>query len=91
MAHVITEPCIDIKDRSCVEACPVDCIHDAGEHLVIDPASCVDCGACIPACPVSAIYETLDVPTEWEPFIDRAVAWQEGARPATNRRLDSPQ
>ena len=90
MAHVITEPCIDTKDRSCVEVCPVDCIHDAGEHLVIDPSACVDCGACIPACPVSAIYEKLDVPTEWEPFIDRAVAYQVGGRRATGHRPGSP-
>ena len=27
MAYVIAEPCIDIKDTACVDACPVDCIH----------------------------------------------------------------
>jgi ferredoxin len=27
MAYVIAEPCIDTKDNSCVEVCPVDCIH----------------------------------------------------------------
>ena len=28
MTCIITEPCIDIKDRSCVDVCrPVDCIH----------------------------------------------------------------
>ena len=26
MAYVIAEPCIGIKDNSCVEACPVDAI-----------------------------------------------------------------
>ena len=26
MTYVIAEPCIDIKDRSCVDVCPVDCI-----------------------------------------------------------------
>ena len=26
MAYVIAEPCIDTKDNSCVEVCPVDCI-----------------------------------------------------------------
>jgi NAD-dependent dihydropyrimidine dehydrogenase PreA subunit len=24
---VINEPCIGVKDNSCVEVCPVDCIH----------------------------------------------------------------
>ena len=27
MSHVIAEPCIATKDTSCVEVCPVDCIH----------------------------------------------------------------
>ncbi len=27
MAYIIAEPCIGVKDRSCVEVCPVDCIH----------------------------------------------------------------
>lgn len=27
MAFVIAEPCIGYCDTSCVEACPVDCIH----------------------------------------------------------------
>ena len=27
MAYYITETCIDVKDKACVEVCPVDCIH----------------------------------------------------------------
>lgn len=27
MAYVIAEPSIGVKDASCVDACPVDCIH----------------------------------------------------------------
>ena len=27
MTYVIAEPCIDLKDLSCVEVRPVDCIH----------------------------------------------------------------
>jgi NAD-dependent dihydropyrimidine dehydrogenase PreA subunit len=27
MTYVIAEPCIGTKDNSCVEVCPVDCIH----------------------------------------------------------------
>ena len=27
MTYIITEPCIDVLDKSCVEVCPVDCIH----------------------------------------------------------------
>ena len=54
MTYVITEPCIDVKDRACVDVCPVDCIHDEGDAdrmLYIDPDECIDCGACEPSCP----------------------------------------
>lgn len=27
MAYIITEPCVGVCDTSCVEVCPVDCIH----------------------------------------------------------------
>ena len=30
MTYIIAEPCIDIKDKSCVDVCPVDCIHEFG-------------------------------------------------------------
>jgi NAD-dependent dihydropyrimidine dehydrogenase PreA subunit len=56
MAYVIAEPCIGTKDRACVDACPVDCIHpkadeagsDTADQLFIDPVECIDCGACVP-------------------------------------------
>ena len=60
MPYVIAESCIDVKDKSCVEACPVDCIYDGGDQLLINPDECIDCGACLPECPVNAIYEDED-------------------------------
>jgi len=45
VTYIIAEPCIDIKDKSCVDVCPVDCIHEAGRMLVIDPEECIDCFA----------------------------------------------
>jgi NAD-dependent dihydropyrimidine dehydrogenase PreA subunit len=77
MTYVITNPCIGVKDASCVDVCPVDCIHPApGEPdfepetmLYINPDECIDCGACEPACPVSAIFEESAVPAEWQNFI----------------------
>src|SRR2546423_3713417 len=45
MTYIIAEPCIDIKDKSCVDVCPVDCIHEAARVLVIDPEECIDCFA----------------------------------------------
>ena len=32
MTYIIAEPCIDIKDLSCVDVCPVDCIHVADSY-----------------------------------------------------------
>jgi NAD-dependent dihydropyrimidine dehydrogenase PreA subunit len=45
VTYIIAEPCIDIKDLSCVDVCPVDCIHEYGRILVIDPEECIDCFA----------------------------------------------
>ena len=73
MTYVITEPCIGTKDRSCVDVCPVDCIHgtDEDEQLYIDPAVCIDCAACEAVCPVTAIYYEEDVPEGWKSYIDK--------------------
>lgn len=71
MAFVITEPCVDLKDASCVDVCPVDCIHtsDSDNMYFIDPDECIDCGACEPECPVTAIFEDTDVPDKWQQYI----------------------
>jgi NAD-dependent dihydropyrimidine dehydrogenase PreA subunit len=45
VTYIIGEPCIDIKDRSCVDVCPVDCIHEFERMLIIDPEECIDCFA----------------------------------------------
>ena len=69
MPHIITEPCIGVKDQSCVDVCPVECIYEADDQLYIHPDECIDCGACVPACPVSAIFPEEDVPAGEESFI----------------------
>ena len=78
MTYIIAEPCIDIKDRSCVDVCPVDCIHEAERILVIDPEECIDCGACEPECPVEAIFPEDALPDKWEPFVKINYAYGEG-------------
>ncbi len=55
MTYAISDACVDIKDRTCVEECPVDCIYEGGRRLYIQPYECIDCGACEPVCPVDAI------------------------------------
>ncbi|THF68242.1 ferredoxin family protein [Deinococcus sp. Arct2-2] len=71
MIHVITSPCIGVKDSACTEVCPVECIYDAGNQFVIHPEECIWCGACVPACPVNAIYPEEDVPADQYSFIAR--------------------
>ena len=78
MTFVITEACIGVKDRSCVDVCPVDCIHDEGDEdqqLYIDPDECIDCGACEPACPVTAIFNGDDVPANLQDYIEINAIW----------------
>jgi NAD-dependent dihydropyrimidine dehydrogenase PreA subunit len=77
VAYVITEACIGTKDATCVEVCPVDCIHPApgepgyetSDQLFIDPSECIDCDACTSTCPVNAIYSEVYVPDELQRFI----------------------
>ena len=71
MTHVITEPCINVKDKACVDVCPVDCIHgaDTDPQLYINPNDCIDCTLCVDACPVHAIFAEDDVPGDWSSFI----------------------
>jgi len=68
VTYVITEPCVDLLDRACVEECPVDCIYEGVRMLYIHPGECVECGACDPVCPVEAIFYYEDVPSEWADY-----------------------
>lgn len=72
MTHVIAQPCIDVKDKACVDVCPVDCIHGGDEdpQLYINPADCIDCTLCVDACPVNAIFAEEDLPSEWTAFTE---------------------
>jgi len=82
VTYVIAQPCVDLKDRGCVEECPVDCIYEGNRMLYIHPFECVDCGACEPVCPVEAIFYEDDVPAEWNDYTKANDEFFEG--------LDSP-
>ena len=69
MTYVIVEPCIDVKDKACVEVCPVDCIYEGPNQLFIHPDECIDCGACEPVCPVKAIFAEDETPEQSKHFI----------------------
>jgi ferredoxin len=71
MSYVITEPCVGTKDASCVEVCPVDCIHttDDATQYYIEASECIDCGACVDPCPVDAIYREDEIPPDMVQFV----------------------
>lgn len=72
MPYVITGKCKEEVATSCVDVCPVDCIHppegmslendgkekikSTGEQLYINPEDCIECGACAAECPAEAIF-----------------------------------
>ena len=86
MTYVIAGSCI--KDDSCIEVCPVDCIHpkpgdpdfETAEQLYIDPEVCIDCDACVEACPVDAITSEDMVPPEWQRYIEINADYYKGGR-----------
>lgn len=70
MPYVITNLCIN--DGSCVEVCPVACIHTmpGAPQYYIDPEVCIDCEQCEIVCPVDAIFKDIDMPAEHTASID---------------------
>jgi ferredoxin len=68
--YVITDRCT--RDGSCVEVCPVACIHTTPDapQFYIDPDICIECEQCVVVCPVEAIFLDSDLPAEYLPFID---------------------
>ncbi|MDR1808407.1 MAG: ferredoxin family protein [Propionibacteriaceae bacterium] len=78
MTYVVALPCVDTKDKACVDECPVDCIYEGNRSLYINPEECVDCGACEPVCPVEAIYYEDDLPAEYANFLEANAGFFEG-------------
>ena len=84
MTYVIAGSCV--KDDSCVEGCPVDCIHpkpgapdfETAEQLYIDPEVCIDCDACVEACPVDACFAEDQLPEEWSDYAKKNAEYYAG-------------
>ena len=70
MVYVVTEACVDVQDKSCMQECPADCIFEGGRMTYINPDLCIDCGACVAACPVDAIFYDAELPADQEAFIE---------------------
>ncbi|ORA49777.1 ferredoxin [Mycolicibacterium chubuense] len=90
MTYVIGKSCVDVKDRACVEECPVDCIYEGGRALYIHPDECVDCGACEPVCPVEAIYYEDDLPADQHDHLVDNAAFFSDPLPGREGPLGSP-
>lgn len=75
MTYVIMSPCVGIKDGSCVNVCPVDCIHEGDKMFYIDPEECIACGLCETICPVDAIRPIEEVPEEEVSYIAKNEAF----------------
>ena len=81
MSYVIVGSCVN--DGSCVDVCPVDCIHPTpqtnayhnAEMLYINPAVCVDCNACAETCPIDAIYPVQKLPEKWAEYAEINAAY----------------
>ena len=73
MTFVITDPCKDVKDATCVQVCPVDCIQttDDDDMYYINPDDCIDCAYCVSVCPVNAIFDEFTVPANQRPYIQK--------------------
>jgi uncharacterized protein GlcG (DUF336 family)/NAD-dependent dihydropyrimidine dehydrogenase PreA subunit len=69
--YVITEACIGVKDATCVDVCPVACIHTTPEAPMyyIDPEACIACEQCFFVCPVNAIYLDSDLPENMKQYL----------------------
>jgi len=87
MTFVITDACLDVKDMSCIEVCPVDCIYfdDVDRICYVHPVECIDCNACEPACPVGAIFEEAAVPNDAKEFTEINALWFEDKEAARAR------
>lgn len=70
MPFVIGDGCLDVKDRTCVTHCPVDCIYEGRRKLYIQPDECIDCGACESVCPQEAIFLDATAPDGQEGHVE---------------------
>jgi hypothetical protein len=69
---VIAEPFLGENDLSCVEVCPVDCIHPTKEEQGFDDepqlsAECIDCDASVEARSIDACFAGTSFPASGLP------------------------
>ena len=74
MTYIIAEPCIDIKDKSCIDVCPVDCIHESDRILVIDPDEVADAYPDVPIVGFTNHTDTSGLRAAHEAGFDQVLA-----------------
>lgn len=96
MTFVVTQDCVDVKDKSCIEVCPVDCLYEGGRMMYIRPDQCINCGACEAACPMEAIRFEEELEADNRDYLSiNAQFFEEAEVPKGGRKLgllghDSP-
>jgi NAD-dependent dihydropyrimidine dehydrogenase PreA subunit len=90
MTYVIALPCVNLKDRACVEEWPVDRIYEGQRSLYIHPDECVDCGACEPVRLVEAIYYEDNPPDAFSDYLDDNARFFTDTLPRQEAPLGSP-
>jgi len=90
MTYVIGTACVDVKEKSCVQECPVDCIYEGARTMYINPDECVDCGACKTICRVDAIYWEGDLPDDEQQHLRDNADFFHHTLPGREAPLGSP-
>ncbi|ABD12390.1 (4Fe-4S)-binding protein [Frankia sp. CcI156] len=90
MPFVITAACIDVKDGSCLEGCPADCIYEGDRKMYINPDECTECGACAVSCPVGAAISDDRVPAKDKEFIESEALFFSAVLPGRDAPLGEP-
>jgi Fe-S-cluster-containing hydrogenase component 2 len=88
--YVIGPACVDVMDRSCVDACPVDAIYEGARKLYVHPEECIDCGACEPVCPVDAVVWERDADEVARPHAADAMQFFYALLPGRSEALAEP-
>ena len=78
MAFVVTQACVDIKDKSCIQVCPADCLFEGERMMYINPDLCINCGACEPVCPTQAIRFDEELEDDEQVFAEANEQFFEG-------------
>ncbi|MCK9878169.1 ferredoxin family protein [Frankia sp. AgPm24] len=90
MAFVIMSGCIDVKDGSCLEGCPADCIYEGDRKMYIHPDECTDCGACAVSCPIGAVLSDDRIKAKDQEFLDSEASFFSDVLPGRDEPIGEP-